>query len=80
MNVTKRTWILLGVAILAILAAFASLYFEKEEEIKTLENIEPEPEKEKTARSTIKSRVKETISPEIVIVNSEENGNGTEQK
>jgi hypothetical protein len=41
MNVSKRTWIVLGIAIIAILAAFASLYFEKESEIKTLENIEP---------------------------------------
>jgi hypothetical protein len=41
MNVSKRTWVVLGIAIIAILAAFASLYFEKESEIKTLENIEP---------------------------------------
>lgn len=52
MNVSKRTWILLGIAILAILAAFASLYFEKEEEIKTLEDIEPEVKK--PTRSSVK--------------------------
>ncbi len=49
MNVSKRTWIILGIAILAILAAFASLYFEKEDEIKTLEGITDVPaKKEKT--------------------------------
>jgi hypothetical protein len=75
MNVSKRTWILLAVAILAILAAFASLYFEKEEEIKTLEAIEPDPVK--VSRSKVK---KEEVSPEIVIVNNDDNGNNAEQK
>jgi hypothetical protein len=60
MNVSKRTWILFGVAILAILAAFASLYLEKEDEIKTLESIEPDI-------PVLKSRVKKTepiVEPE----------------
>jgi hypothetical protein len=42
MNVSKRTWILFGVLILALAAAFVSLYLEKEDEIKTLESIEPD--------------------------------------
>ena len=80
MNVSKRTWIVLGIAIVAILAAFASLYFEKESEIQTLENIEPspEPEKEKPVRMTIKSKNKEVVPPEMVDLNSDSNGN--EQK
>jgi hypothetical protein len=65
MNVSKRTWIILGIAIVAILAAFASLYFEKEEEIKTLEGIEPETEK--PPRATRKPKT-EVVEPELTIV------------
>jgi hypothetical protein len=74
MNVSKRTWILFGIALLAIVAAFASLYMEKEEEIKTLESIEPEPER--TARTTRKPKVEE-VKTEVI---PEENGTVTEQK
>lgn len=70
MNVSKRTWILLGVAILAILAAFASLYFEKEEEIKTLEAIEPQ--QEKTVRT--KAKKAEEVVKETILNESESNG------
>jgi hypothetical protein len=73
MNVSKRTWILLGVAILAILAAFASLYFEKEEEIKTLESIEPDPIK--IPRTKV---VKEEVKTETAVT-EKINDNGNEQ-
>lgn len=76
MNVSKRTWILLGVAIIAILAAFASLYFEKEEEIKTLESIEPEPEKA-PRKPKVKNEV-ETVTEEKPVTN--DSNNESEQK
>jgi hypothetical protein len=64
MNVSKRTWILFGVAILAILAAFASLYFEKEAEIKLLESIEPDAPVIKTPVKKV-VKVEPVIEPEI---------------
>ena len=76
MNVSKRTWILFGIALLAIVAAFASLYFEKEEEIKTLESIEPESEK--PARMTVKkTKIVDDIKLEPEIPNN--NGAGNEE-
>jgi hypothetical protein len=76
MNVSKRTWILFGIALLAIVAAFASLYFEKEEEIKTLESIDNEPEKTTRIPRKKPEEVKEVITP----LNIDGNGNDTEQK
>lgn len=76
MNVSKRTWILFGVAILAILAAFASLYFEKEEEIKTLESIEPDaPPVVKAPRMSVKKSEPEIKSETIILPD-----NGTDAK
>lgn len=45
MKISKRTIILAIAGIVLILVAFASLYFEMNETIKELENIEEEPVK-----------------------------------
>ena len=72
MNITKRTWILFGLTILLLLAAFASLYFEKEEEIKILEEIEPE-------RPVRKVKVKEEVKTEAEeVINQTSQNNGDE--
>lgn len=57
MNISKRTWILFGIAIVAILAAFASLYFEKEAEIKTLIDV-PAPDHEQAPETAPKKNKK----------------------
>lgn len=72
MNVSKRTWIVFGIAIIAILAAFASLYFEKESEIKTLENIGPDEPEEKPLR-VVKSKKTDEVKTDLI---PENNGNG----
>lgn len=73
MNISKRTWILLGVAIIAILAAFASLYFEKEEEIKILEGIEPDvPIEKKTPVIRVKKEPEVKTEPLIPADNGNE--------
>jgi hypothetical protein len=50
MKISKRTIILAAVGLVALLAAFASLYFELSEVIKELENIEPEETKKPAMR------------------------------
>jgi hypothetical protein len=77
MNVSKRTWILFGVALLAIVAAFASLYIEKEEEIKDLESIDTEPVKQTRTRKLTKE---EEVQPVNVTLTDDKNGAVTEQK
>jgi hypothetical protein len=73
MNISKRTWILLGVAIIAILAAFASLYFEKEEVIKLLVGIEPdEPIEKKTHVIRVKKEPEVKTEPLIPADNGNE--------
>jgi hypothetical protein len=39
MNLSKRTWIIIAIAILGVLGALASLYFEKEAIINELVNV-----------------------------------------
>lgn len=72
MNVSKRTWILFGVALLAIVAAFASLYLEKEEEIKTLESIEPEPAKQPRTKKLTKEEETQPLNVTLTDNGSEE--------
>lgn len=72
MNISKRTWIIFGFAIVALLAAFFSLYMEKEEEIKTLESIEPD--KPPVSRSRTKKVDESIVEAEV---KTENNGNET---
>jgi hypothetical protein len=74
MNVSKRTWIIFGCAIIALLMAFGSLYLEKEEEIKTLESIEPEPAKQPRVRKLTKEEESQPIN---VTLTDNEDGNKT---
>lgn len=66
MNISKRTWIIIAVALAAFIAALASLYFEKESEINELVKVDPEPaprvKKEKKVDSgPIKSEYDEPV-------------------
>ena len=70
MNISKRTIIIAVIALLTFVAAFASLYLEKEQEISDLVNI-PEPTAKKRT-----SKKEETIT-DAVIVNDQPESNGT---
>jgi hypothetical protein len=70
MNISKRTWIIALVAILLFVAALLSLYMEKEEEIKLLEEISDEP---------VKRPKKEKIQ-ETEPIKTTDNESGTEQQ
>lgn len=78
MKISRRTLIIAAIGLLVIVAAFFSLYLEKQAEITDLENIEPEDEPAK------RTRVKKEVVPEpahepsAVIIDANESGNTTE--
>lgn len=59
MKISKRTIIIAVIGLLCIIAAFASLYIEKEMEIKDLENLDAETE---TPMKVV--RTKKVVPPE----------------